>query len=298
MKKKVVIQASNWGEVQTKVVEEQIRGRLQPKTDNHRRYVESMRTRTVTLCTGPAGTGKSTYACMVASQLLAKGEISKVVICRPMVTCGGGGKGMGFLPGDQNEKVTPYMQPLLDSFSQFIPHRELQDYIRKELIVLQPLELMRGASIGKSFIFLDEAQNAEFNQLHMFMTRLAEGSRVVVSGDATRTQTDLRQFGMNPFAEVIHRFERKGKNDYSVVRFTREDIVRHPFLQWIDEALTDELPPKENKKKEYTYTFNCPNCTKKVGCVDPDKKFHQVKCPSCGRNILLWDSGNLHPRLA
>lgn len=297
--KKTIHKFASWREAQDKFIEEERQVKLEPKTANHRRFIRSMQESAITFCSGPAGTGKSTYACKVAAQLLKDKQIQKILISRPLVTCGAGGRGLGFLKGDLSEKVGPYMQPLLNCLKQFIPAQELESLIQKEIIELKPLELMRGESIKNTFMFLDEAQNVEFSQLHMYVTRIAEGSRMVIAGDATsKTQTDLDHHGENPFAHLMRRFRHKGQtSQYSIVEFTRADIVRHPFLQWIDEACTEDIPIWKPEPQKGHVQFKCPNCGSRCEYFDPYDDTEQHVCKSCHRNILLWEDDYFSPRV-
>lgn len=215
----------SWQDIRDSVVAEK---RLKALTPNQGLYIKAIETSTVTFCSGPAGTGKSFVACGIAAQQLKDGRISKIVLTRPLITCG---RSFGFLPGTVDEKVGPHMRPLLDAFEEFFPPRELERLIRDKVIEMWPLELMRGASIKNAFIICDEAQNAEYVQLHMLLTRFGERSRVVINGD-TR-QTDLPT--QSPLLLIIKRLS--GHPEIYHVKFGKEDVVRHELISWIDERL-------------------------------------------------------------
>jgi phosphate starvation-inducible PhoH-like protein len=212
------------------------RGRLKPLTKGHEFYMKMVETSTVTLCVGPAGTGKTYMACGLAAQMLKDRRVSRIVLTRPIVSCG---RGYGFRPGDVREKIAPVMRPMLESLDDFFSPKELQRHIDGGAIDLFPLDDMRGASIRDAVIICDEAQNAEYPQLHMLLTRFGKGSRLVVNGDLR--QTDLER-GAGSFASVIRKLKAEPANpDIAFVTLTRADIVRHPLIQFIDERLSDEV---------------------------------------------------------
>lgn len=186
----------------------------------------------MTLVSGPAGTGKTFIACGIASRLFKEHKIEHIVLTRPLVTCG---SGIGFLPGNVEEKVGPYMLPLLDAFGEFFSNSELHRLLKEKQIEMIPMELMRGASFKNSFIICDEAQNCSLEQLRMFMTRLDLGSKMVVTGDGT--QSDLANTPVNAFVDVIKRFTPQCHPDIAIVKLSREDVCRDPLINWMDERL-------------------------------------------------------------
>lgn len=218
--------------------------RLQPKTAGQELYFEAVVNATVTLCTGPAGSGKSYVAVGLAAEQLKSGKIKRVIITRPLVACG---QGYGFRPGTVLEKILPTMRPLLDAFEDFYSPKEVDRLIESKTIDLVPLEDMRGLSIREAWIICDEAQNATYQQLHMCLTRFGEGSKVIVTGDPTSSQTDLRSYGPNPFSEVIRKLE--GLDGISVVRLTRKDICRHGLTGKIDARLSDVVYDDEDHEE-------------------------------------------------
>lgn len=259
---------------------------IQAKTPNQALYIKMIKEKVVVLITGCAGTGKTYIACGVAAGMLKEGKIKKIILTRPLVSCG---KGYGFRPGSVFEKVSPVMRPMLDALHEFFTPAELTTYLEKQVIEILPLDDMRGCSLPNTFIICDEAQNAEFNQLHMLLTRFGENSKVVITGDDSRTQTDLITSGENPLREVIKRFSPLLVNEIGIVRFTRDDIVRHPLIRWIDERLV-EGPPK-------IVMIKCPSCHGDITFDQvAEKENHIVKCCYCGGHIdLVNEDGELEP---
>lgn len=207
--------------------------KLKGHTPNHRTYLKAIDNSKVTLCLGPAGTGKTWQAAGKAATMLVAGEIKRIVITRPMVPCG---DDIGFLPGDKDQKVEPYMLPLLDAFDDFLGSKTVQRLIETEVIVMSPLQLMRGSNIRDAFIICDEAQNAQFAQLHMFLTRFAKGSKVVVTGDPT--QTDLPHEGPNPLLRAIDLFRPDLHKSISIVTLDHGDVMRDELTSWIDQRMS------------------------------------------------------------
>lgn len=205
-------------------------------TANHRRYLQAIENSRITICTGPAGTGKTYMAVGLASRLLAEGAVKRIIITRPLVVCGG--EELGFLPGEMNDKLGPYMLPLTEAFEDFFSLRDITAMVENKTIEMRPLGLMRGSNIRDAFIICDEAQNTQYVQLHMFLTRFARGSRVVVTGDVS--QTDLRQPGKNPLQKVMDRFRNGCHPEIAMVRLDRSDTQRDPLTAWVDERLSDE----------------------------------------------------------
>lgn len=259
---------------------------IQAKTPNQAIYIKAIHEKIVVIVTGCAGTGKTFIACGIAAKMLKEGKIKKIILTRPLVSCG---KGYGFRPGSVFEKVSPVMRPMLDAFHEFLSPEEFEQYFKNETIEILPLDDMRGCSLPNTFIICDEAQNAEFNQLHMLLTRFGENSKVVITGDDSRTQTDLVSNGENPLRDVIKRFSPNIVDEIGIVRFTRDDIVRHPLIRWIDERLV-EGPPK-------VVEIECPNCFEGVSFEEIAKiKNYLVKCCYCGSHIdLLTEDNFLDP---
>ncbi len=204
--------------------------RLKALTRNQGIYMRAVETSTVTLVTGPAGCGKSYIACGLAAQMLAEDRVDRVILSNPCVDCG---PAQGFLPGDQREKVLPYMMPMLEALAEFCGPRLLEKYEKDGRLELVPLQKMRGRTFHNCFICADETQNASYEQLMMLLTRFGRNSRMVVCGDTK--QTDLGQ--TSPLIEVINRLWNLDP-DISVVQLTKDDIVRHGLISKIVEALS------------------------------------------------------------
>jgi len=206
-----------WHNRNTKVV---------PKTVNQKLYVDSIRENTVTFGIGPAGTGKTFLAVAMAAAALAEGEVRRIILTRPAVEAG---ESLGFLPGDLQAKVDPYLRPLFDALYDMLDPDRVNGYFDRGVIEVAPLAFMRGRTLNDAFVILDEAQNTTPEQMKMFLTRLGFNSKMVVTGDVT--QIDLpkeRQSGLVVVREILNDIE-----DVSFVRFGGADVVRHRLVQRI-----------------------------------------------------------------
>lgn len=287
----------HWEQAREESVEKREKIKLKPLTPNQGVYFEAIRQCRITLCTGPAGSGKTYLACGLAAQMLQEGKVSKIIVTRPLVSCGAG---YGYRPGTVEEKVAPVMRPLLEALEDFLGKRELSSLMKNQTVEMWPMDDMRGANIRNAVLICDEAQNAEFEQLHMLLTRFAKGTKVVVCGDAS--QTDLKHGGPNPLLEVIRRFSAKPHPEISVVRLYREDIVRDPLIQWVDEALSESVLPTvgQSRPGETWYTFACPSCTATLWVNngnenDPTTKdVERVCCWSCQVVSDVTEDGLIH----
>ena len=200
--------------------------KVAPKTVNQKRYVDSIREHTVTFGIGPAGTGKTFIAVAMAVAMLDARAVSRVILTRPAVEAG---ERLGFLPGDIQAKVDPYLRPLFDALYDMLDPDRVNSYFEKGVIEVAPLAFMRGRTLNDSFVILDEAQNTSPEQMKMFLTRLGFGSRMVVTGDIT--QIDLprdQRSGLVVIREIL-----EGVEDIAFVRFGGEDVVRHKLVQRI-----------------------------------------------------------------
>ncbi len=200
--------------------------KVAPKTVNQKRYVDSIREHTVTFGIGPAGTGKTFIAVAMAVAMLDARQVSRVILTRPAVEAG---ERLGFLPGDIQAKVDPYLRPLFDALYDMLEPDRVNSYFEKGVIEVAPLAFMRGRTLNDSFVILDEAQNTSPEQMKMFLTRLGFGSRMVVTGDVT--QIDLprdQRSGLVVIGEIL-----EGLEDIAFVRFGGEDVVRHKLVQRI-----------------------------------------------------------------
>ena len=209
---------------------------VEPRTEAQRGYVQALFQHELAFGIGPAGTGKTYLAVAVGVAMFIGGHVDRIVLSRPAVEAG---ERLGFLPGDMKDKVDPYMQPLYDALNDFLPAKQVAKLIEEKKIEIAPLAFMRGRTLSNAFVVLDEAQNATTMQMKMFLTRLGEGSRMVVTGD--RSQVDLPR----GVASGLRDAERLlgGISDISFNYFTSKDVVRHPLVAKIIEAYdADETP--------------------------------------------------------
>ena len=206
--------------------------RIKPRTDGQSQYVASIRNHDLTFCVGPAGSGKTYLAVATAVEALKASEVRKIVLVRPAVEAG---ESLGFLPGDLRAKLNPYLRPLLDALGEMVDYDHSRTLMEQDVIEVIPLAYMRGRTLNDAFIILDEAQNATAGQMKMFLTRMGQRSKMVVSGDVT--QIDLPggvQSGLN---DALTRLDRvKG---IGFVRLQATDIVRHRLVHQIVNAYED-----------------------------------------------------------
>jgi phosphate starvation-inducible PhoH-like protein len=196
---------------------------IRPKTAGQRAFVASIANNTLTFGIGPAGTGKTFLAIVMAVRALKEREVSRIVLSRPAVEAG---EKLGFLPGDLKEKVDPYLRPLYDALGESLDDATVAKYLERGVIEVAPLAYMRGRTLSDAYVILDEAQNASREQLKMFLTRLGSGSKMIVSGDVT--QIDLPRGAQSGLAEVERLFS--GIDGVGIVRLNESDIVRHPLI--------------------------------------------------------------------
>jgi len=202
---------------------------VSPKGKNQQQYLDVISKKELVFGIGPAGTGKTYLAVASAVNELITGRVEKVVLTRPAVEAG---EKLGFLPGDVSQKVDPYLRPLYDALFQTLGFKETNKYIENNVIEIAPLAFMRGRTLNKSFIILDEAQNTTQEQMKMFLTRFGYGSKVIVTGDLT--QIDLPK---DVKSGLIHALDILSKlEDVGLVRFTSKDVARHALVQKIVEA--------------------------------------------------------------
>jgi phosphate starvation-inducible PhoH-like protein len=200
-----------------------------PRTPGQKRYADAIRSHTITFGIGPAGTGKTYLAMALATAALVRREVGRLILTRPAVEAG---ERLGFLPGDLQAKVDPYLRPLFDALYDMLDAEKVQAYLERGQIEVAPLAFMRGRTLNDSFIILDEAQNTTADQMKMFLTRLGHNSKIVVTGDVT--QIDLpreRRSGLVAVPDVL-----EGVPDIAFVLFGRQDVVRHKLVQRIVEA--------------------------------------------------------------
>jgi phosphate starvation-inducible PhoH-like protein len=213
---------------------------LRPRTDGQGRYVRAMRENDMTLCIGPAGTGKTYLAVGMAVSLLRAGQVKKIVLVRPAVEAG---ERLGFLPGDIVAKVNPYLRPLFDSLNDMMEPEAVKRYMDNDIIEVVPLAYMRGRTLNGAVIILDEGQNTTVPQMMMFLTRMGEGSKIIVTGDVT--QVDLPKQTRSGLTDAAHRL--RDVEGIALVYLDENDIVRHPLVQRVLRAYEDDRP---RKKKE------------------------------------------------
>ena len=197
---------------------------IHPRTTGQAEYVETIRQNSLVFCTGPAGTGKTYLAVATAVEALNVQTIRKIVLVRPAVEAG---ESLGFLPGDLQAKINPYLRPLLDALREMMDYEKVRHYMDEDVIEVVPLAYMRGRTLNKAFIILDEAQNTTVPQMKMFLTRMGESSRVVVSGDTS--QIDLPPHTKSGLIDAIARL--RDIDGYALVKLTGTDIVRHRLVQ-------------------------------------------------------------------
>ena len=214
---------------------------VKPKTLGQKNYVEAIRKNTVTFGVGPAGTGKTYLAMALAITAFQKGEVNRIILTRPAIEAG---EKLGFLPGDLQSKVDPYLRPLYDALHQIMGTDNYLKNAEKGLIEVAPLAYMRGRTLDNAYIILDEAQNTSPAQMKMFLTRIGFGSKVVITGD--KTQKDLPQgavSGLDVSERVL-----KGIEDIAICTLTSADVVRHPLVLRIVKAYEDYERREEKKK--------------------------------------------------
>jgi phosphate starvation-inducible PhoH-like protein len=202
---------------------------VQPRTAGQRNYVDAIAKHDLVFCLGPAGTGKTYLAVAMAAHMLKLGAIKRIVLVRPAVEAG---EKLGYLPGDLQAKVNPYLRPLLDAMHDMMGFDQLRRFMSNDVIEVIPLAFMRGRTLNSSAIILDEAQNATVSQMLMFLTRLGHHSKMIVTGDDS--QVDLEKPEQSGLVDAVARL--KEVDGISVVRLTDQDIVRHHLVQNIVNA--------------------------------------------------------------
>jgi phosphate starvation-inducible PhoH-like protein len=213
---------------------------VRPRTDGQARYVRAMRDNDLTICVGPAGTGKTWLAVGMAVSLLRQGIVKKIVLVRPAVEAG---ERLGFLPGDIAAKVNPYLRPLFDALNDMMEPEQVKRYMENDIIEIVPLAFMRGRTLNQAVIILDEGQNTTIPQMKMFLTRMGSGSKIIVTGDVT--QVDLPKQTRSGLTDAVHRL--RDLERIAIIYLDEHDIVRNPLVQQILRAYEEERP---RKKKE------------------------------------------------
>ena len=213
------------------------------KTVGQKHYVSAIKKNTIVFGVGPAGTGKTYLAVCQAVNSFKSKEVEKIILTRPAVEAG---EKLGFLPGDLQTKVDPYLRPLYDALGELFGFETYQRLMEKGAIEVAPLAYMRGRTLSNAFVILDEAQNATREQMKMFLTRLGDGSKMVVTGDLT--QTDLPEGKTSGLKQAVTIL--KGIDEISVCQFSEKDVVRHPLVGKIVKAYEREDAPKSKGGKK------------------------------------------------
>ncbi|MBR4328100.1 MAG: PhoH family protein [Bacteroidales bacterium] len=202
---------------------------IRPRSETQMRMVKEFERNDLLFATGPAGTGKTFLAVALAVKALKSGAVRRIILCRPAVEAG---EKIGFLPGDMKEKLDPYMQALYDALNEMIPQRRLEDMIEERIVQIAPLAFMRGRTLGDAVVILDEAQNATVAQLKMFLTRMGDNSKFIVTGD--ETQIDLPRHSDSGLVHALRILN--GIRGISFVAFGKDDVVRHKLVKKIIDA--------------------------------------------------------------
>ena len=217
---------------------------IKPKTLGQKKYVDAIREKMITFGLGPAGTGKTYLAMAMAITAFKRNEVGRIILTRPAIEAG---EKLGFLPGDLQSKIDPYLRPLYDALYQIMGAESFIKNSEKGLIEVAPLAYMRGRTLDNAFIILDEAQNTTPAQMNMFLTRIGFGSKVVITGDSTQKDLPAGQTsGLDVAVSVVKNLE-----DISICRLTSRDVVRHPLVQRIVKAY-EEYEQKQEQKKSHS----------------------------------------------
>ena len=229
-------------EIDKDIIARTINGKsIKPKTLGQKEYVDAIRNKMIVFGVGPAGTGKTYLAMAMAIQAFKDGAVNRIILTRPAIEAG---EKLGFLPGDLQSKIDPYLRPLYDALYQIMGPESYMHNQEKGLIEVAPLAYMRGRTLDNAFIILDEAQNTTAAQMKMFLTRIGFGSKAVITGD--RTQKDLAPdavSGLDVALKVL-----AGIEDIALCNLTNQDVVRHPLVQKIVEAY--DVYEKKNAHKQ------------------------------------------------
>lgn len=201
---------------------------FRPRNSAQDYYLSALRENTITLCVGPAGTGKTYVATYVALEALLSNQVDKIVLTRPIVAT----EDIGYLPGDMQEKIHPYIMPLYDALEAHLGVAKAKELLVAGRVEVLPLAYMRGRSLNNAFIILDEAQNTTRDQMRMFLTRIGEGSRMVIDGDQTQSDIQLKHGETNGLSWAVERLT-GADGAIGINEFATRDIVRHPLIEKI-----------------------------------------------------------------
>lgn len=213
------------------------------RTPNQRKLVEAHDTNDMVFAVGPAGTGKTYTAVALAVRALKEKQVRRIILTRPAVEAG---ENLGFLPGDLKEKLDPYLQPLYDALVDMLPYDKVADYMEKGVIEVAPLAFMRGRTLDKAFVILDEAQNATVAQMKMFLTRMGQSAKFVITGDTS--QVDLPRKQTSGLVRVLDILD--GVEGISIIRLGQQDVIRHKLVTRIINAFEIDEDRRENEREE------------------------------------------------
>lgn len=205
---------------------------VRPRTDGQSRYIQAMKDNDVVFAIGPAGTGKTYLAVGMAVNMLRQGAVKRIVLVRPAVEAG---EKLGYLPGDIEAKINPYLRPLFDGLNDMMEPEQVARYMGSDIIEVAPLAFMRGRTLNQSVIILDEGQNTTIPQMQMFLTRMGHGSKIIVTGDIT--QIDLPRETQSGLIDAVRRLN--NIEHIAIIYLNESDIVRHPLVQRIVKAYED-----------------------------------------------------------
>jgi phosphate starvation-inducible protein PhoH and related proteins len=223
-------QAADFQQMQQDVLAKSRKGEsIRAKTLKQQQYVQAVRKHDLTFCIGPAGTGKTYLAAVLAVQALLANQFERLILTRPAVEAG---EKLGFLPGDLQDKVDPYLRPLYDALHEFVDPEKIASLMERQVIEVAPIAYMRGRTLGHAFVIVDEAQNTTPAQMKMLLTRIGQNSKMVVTGDITQTDLPYNQeSGLAVAEKILSRVE-----GIAFCHLDRADVVRHPLVQRIVEA--------------------------------------------------------------
>jgi len=219
---------------------------VKPKTLGQKKYTDKIKNNTIVFGIGPAGTGKTYLAMAMAAASFKNNDVNRIILTRPAIEAG---ENLGFLPGDMQQKVDPYLRPLYDALYEIMGADRFQKNVDKGAIEVAPLAYMRGRTLDNSFIVLDEAQNTTPEQMKMFLTRIGFGSKAVITGDITQIDLpDRKRSGLTEASKIL-----QGIKDIEIVTLTNKDVVRHPLVQKIINAYEVYEQKKEKNSKSIRY---------------------------------------------